>query len=421
MDHVEQHADAHAVRLVHQVLQIFGVAAARRHRERARHVVPERAVVRVLLHRHQLHGVVPQLLDARQDVVRELAVGVHLRLEAGHAHVRLVDARRGGTLGPRVRARVFLTRGGVPVDAVVPGAHHARLAVGHLDPRRHAVDPLAVALLHADLDPRAVLDGARGQRQGPHAELILLHVVRVGVPAVEVADEARAARRGRPLAVHNLARGRLVESELSVSLGEIQERALGLLDGVLALEKLLPAVFQVALVLEELLVHLRAPHAVHGVPVGAGRGGHRADRVPASRAAREAGCRRAERRGGGLRSGATAPASPRGAAAVGESDGRPHAGGRDRVRNGHRHTNGDRICESRGVLSRRRNPRDGFDESRRNATAPVLRERRRRLSAPCVVPPRCAGRARGRTLTPFCDLKTGIDAIVISSLRSFSS
>ena len=43
---------------------------------------------------------------------------------------------------------------------------------------------------------------------------------------------------------------------------------------------------------------------------------------------------------------------------------RPHAGGRDRVRNGHRHTDGDRIRESRGVCREDGNPRGGFDESR---------------------------------------------------------
>ncbi len=45
----------------------------------------------MLLHRHQLHGVVAGFLDARQDVVRKLAVAVDPRLLTGHADVGLVN------------------------------------------------------------------------------------------------------------------------------------------------------------------------------------------------------------------------------------------------------------------------------------------------------------------------------------------
>ncbi len=65
-------------------------------------MVPEAAVVCVLLHRHDLDGVVAQRPDARQHVAPELQVAVDLGLGAGHAHVALVDAQRAGPGGRQV-------------------------------------------------------------------------------------------------------------------------------------------------------------------------------------------------------------------------------------------------------------------------------------------------------------------------------
>ena len=59
-----------------------------------------------------------------------------------------------------------------------------------------AIDPRAVAFLHADLDAGAVLDGTGGEGDRPDAVLVLLEVRGVGVPVVEVADEDSAARGG---------------------------------------------------------------------------------------------------------------------------------------------------------------------------------------------------------------------------------
>ena len=329
VNHVQEDANSHPVRGVHEVLEILGVPAPRRHRERAGDVVPERSVVRVLHHRHELHGVVAQILDAGQDVVGELSVGVHLRLETGHADVGLVDAAGGGLLRARVLTGVALVLRGVPVDAVVVCAHHAGFGVGHLDPRGDAIDPRAVALLHADLDAGAVLDGAGGEGDGPDAVLVLLEVGGVGVPAVEIADEDGAARGGGPLAEDDLARGGLVEAELGVALGELGEGALGVGDGRLALLELLPAVLEVTLVLPELLIELGAAHAVGGVAVGAGgdrAGSHRGRDGASVRPGRDA------QGVTGLRDPSLDDASARSARAGGRRDG---DGGRDRGGNGH--------------------------------------------------------------------------------------
>ena len=271
--HVQQTSDAHPVSLVDEVLEILGVAASRRHGEGVGDVVAERAVVRVLHHRHQLHGVVAASLDPGQDIVGELAVGVNLGILAAHAHVSLVDARRGGSGRPGVLADVLLARRGIPVHAVVVRAELGLLrGVGY--PRGDAVDPPLIGLSHLDLDARAVLDGSRGQGDLPDAEVVLLHRVRVRGPLVEVADEERGARGGRPLAVRDLAGRGLVEAELEVPLGELLEGSLRLLDASLRLHELLPAVLQVALVLEELLVDGGAAHAVDGVAGGAGVARH---------------------------------------------------------------------------------------------------------------------------------------------------
>mmetsp|Transcript_4535 Transcript_4535/g.16815 ORF Transcript_4535/g.16815 Transcript_4535/m.16815 type:complete len:300 (-) Transcript_4535:322-1221(-) len=267
VDHVQQNAQAHAVRLVHQVLQRFRVAAPRAHCERRRDVVPERAVIRVFLHRHELHGVVPQVFDPGQDVVREFDVRIDFGFQTRHPDVRFVNPRRGGFFRPPVFPRELLASGRVPVNPVVVSAHHARFADRHFDPSRHAVHPGAVAFLHADLHPGFVFDGSGRQGHGPHPELVFFHSSGFRVPLVEVAYKARALRRGRPFAIHDFARARFGEAKLFIALGELQQRPFRVGYRVLAFNKLLPPVLQVALVFVELLVHINTTHAVHGVPV----------------------------------------------------------------------------------------------------------------------------------------------------------
>mmetsp|Transcript_29626 Transcript_29626/g.71148 ORF Transcript_29626/g.71148 Transcript_29626/m.71148 type:complete len:352 (-) Transcript_29626:192-1247(-) len=88
---VHQHDDPHAVRGVHQALQVLGGAAPAGGGEEGGHVVPEAAVVGVLCDGHELHCVVPQALDAGEDYVGELGVRRHPLMNARHPHVRLVD------------------------------------------------------------------------------------------------------------------------------------------------------------------------------------------------------------------------------------------------------------------------------------------------------------------------------------------
>lgn len=67
---------------------------SRVHRKEVGDVVTERAIVRVLLDRHDLDAVVAELTNPRQHLVLEVGVAVDTRLLAAHAHMALIDAQR---------------------------------------------------------------------------------------------------------------------------------------------------------------------------------------------------------------------------------------------------------------------------------------------------------------------------------------
>ena len=64
------------------------------HRKEVGDMVAKGAVVGMLLHSHDLDGVVAQLANAGQHGHAEVQVAVHTRLLARHANVALVDAQR---------------------------------------------------------------------------------------------------------------------------------------------------------------------------------------------------------------------------------------------------------------------------------------------------------------------------------------
>ena len=199
---IEQHAHAQAVRLVDQVLQVFRRPASRRHRERTRDVVAEGSVVRVLHHRHELHGVVPTGGDSRQNIIGELAVRVHLGIVRAHPNVRFVNSRRLRLFRRRVFELVLFL--GRPVDAVVSGAHHSLLDRRPAHPRRHAIDLRAIPGSDPHLYPRSVLDRSLRQLHLPRSVLVPRHRRRLAVPPVKVPDQRAVRRRRRPLPVRDL-------------------------------------------------------------------------------------------------------------------------------------------------------------------------------------------------------------------------
>ena len=88
---VHDDGDAGSVSGIDERTQLVGGAEAAGGREEARHVVAERAVVRVLLDGHDLDGVVAVGGDARQHLGAEFVVAAHLFLLLSHADVAFVD------------------------------------------------------------------------------------------------------------------------------------------------------------------------------------------------------------------------------------------------------------------------------------------------------------------------------------------
>ena len=98
---IHDHDHPHPVGSVNEVLEVLWTTRPRAHRKGVRDVVAEGGVVRVLLDRHQLNGVVVAGLDPGQDLVREFPVGRDLGLLATHSHVALGAEKRGVFGQPR--------------------------------------------------------------------------------------------------------------------------------------------------------------------------------------------------------------------------------------------------------------------------------------------------------------------------------
>ena len=93
----------------HQISKVVGRAEARGRRKERADVVAERPVVGMLLHRHELDGVVPEARDARQDVFRKLRPRPDPLVLRRHPRMRLVNPEP-PPLSPEVR-RLFRERG----------------------------------------------------------------------------------------------------------------------------------------------------------------------------------------------------------------------------------------------------------------------------------------------------------------------
>ena len=253
--HVHEALHPHAVALVHEVLEVLRTAAPVRGGEEVRNLISERGVVGVVRDGHELHAVIPELLDPRQDLVGELAVRAAPRLLGRHPDVRLVDAkRRGPDSRLLVPPLVPLPLGRIVIDAVVVASRLAALLVAALDdaldPRRDAVELAAVVGLHDDSNLGAVLEPrGGGDVEGPLAELVALALKLPRFPPVEVAHEGQSLGARRVFHVSHVPRRAVGLGMQAVLLVRLRERLQGsvvLLDLLEpALEPLVPAVEQV--------------------------------------------------------------------------------------------------------------------------------------------------------------------------------
>ena len=221
--HIQQHGEAHPVRRVDEVFEILRRTEAVAGGKERGNMVTEGAVVRVLLHSHDLHGVVTQRGYTRQHIVRKLPVAVNARLLTGHADVALVDERnlhRGG-IPPRIPPLIGVLR--FPDNtAVVVGL---RILLCVADPSRDTIPMLVIRAEHMHLHPLTVPQGIRRQCHLPHPVPVPHHRGCRAVPTVEIADEMQLTRRRSPLPVDPLAALVAVETHPLVPPGTLLRRA----------------------------------------------------------------------------------------------------------------------------------------------------------------------------------------------------
>ena len=219
--HVQQHPDAHAVRLVHQVLQPVRRAVPVRRCEEVCHLVPEGAVVRVFLHRHQLYGIVSQFRNPRQDVVRKFRVCPDAFLVLRHADVRLIDQRRGG--------RLFHEFAVCPLKRLLRRPDLRAKAHGllvHADLRAVSRQPVKPVFspAHPQFHKLSVFQRVFAfQRNLPHAVVAAVQRMAVPVPFVEVTYQVNFIRARHPLPEYPSGL-RPVETEVQRAVGEIRQR-----------------------------------------------------------------------------------------------------------------------------------------------------------------------------------------------------
>ena len=110
MDYVHDYGDAHPVGLVHQGLEFLRSAEAGAQGVEIAHLIAERAVVGMLLERHDLQGVIAQSLHPREHGLAEIVETRHLLLFAAHSDVAFVDEGMLPLSGPPVLPFVLFLR-----------------------------------------------------------------------------------------------------------------------------------------------------------------------------------------------------------------------------------------------------------------------------------------------------------------------
>ena len=195
MDYVHNDRNSAGVGIIHETLEVFGRAEAGAQGEEIGHLIAERAVVRVLLQRHNLQNVVSQGLDPWKHGSPELLEAGHFLLFGAHAYVTLVNQRM------RALARI----------AVFPlvwfripnlGTEDLRFRVLH-HPRRICRKPFSSTSgpLYPELVQISVMKADSRQPDLPVTLAHRLQGITVGaLPIVEFPDKIDTAGIRRPFA-----------------------------------------------------------------------------------------------------------------------------------------------------------------------------------------------------------------------------
>ena len=246
MHQVHHHREFHPVCRVDEVTQIVGRAEARGRCEEIGHMIPERSIIWVLLHGHQLQGVIPQCRYFGQDRVGKFAPRAHMPIFGSHAGVRFVD--QGSEVLRQAEVRIFPSEG-VLGEELSSEIERLRVLNHPADVGRDTVQGTIVR------DDAQFYPGERGEafpvgvfvQEGfPGAAFQARERVFLRVPPVEVAHQTYRLRRGSVFTEPPSFLLRVVvETEVAVSAGEIPQAMAMLLDKAHVLAIPLQAAFQV--------------------------------------------------------------------------------------------------------------------------------------------------------------------------------
>ena len=223
LHHIHNYGDACLMRLVDELLQLFGRAEAGGRGEERTYVIAEAAVIGVLLNGHNLDAVVTLFDDARQHVFAKFVVSAHLFSILRHTDMAFVNQQRGGVGLERLFLKhIFLF--GCPYlcaeNLCVVVLHHAAAPCGNA---------LAFAAfpVHFEFIEVLVFEGFCGELEFPVAGVFeaLESIFLVFLPAVEIAYEINGRGIGRPFADYPTL-FRLVQTEIQMTVGKFRERFL---------------------------------------------------------------------------------------------------------------------------------------------------------------------------------------------------
>ena len=211
------------MRLVDELLQLFGRAEARRRGEERTYVIAETAVIGVLLNGHNLYAVVTLFDDARQHVLAKLIVCAHLFSVLRHADMAFVNQQRGGVGLERLFLKHVFLFGSPHLCAeylCVVVLHHAAA------PSRNAL-AFAAFPVHFEFVEVLMFEGFRRELEFPVARVFeaLKGIFFVFLPAVEIAYEINRRGIGCPFADYPTL-FRLVQAEIQMAVGKFRERFL---------------------------------------------------------------------------------------------------------------------------------------------------------------------------------------------------
>lgn len=119
MHDVKQDHDAHAVRGVNELLEIFRRTITTACRKEIVDLISEAGVISMFHDSHELDDIVTEILNPGQHISRELFISSNALLRRRDADVSLVDASTFGLLWTRVLELVLFRSGGIPKACVI--------------------------------------------------------------------------------------------------------------------------------------------------------------------------------------------------------------------------------------------------------------------------------------------------------------